>query len=169
MPSWRHSFPRGTNFGWMLELSPEERKAWRDSGTAHARDYKQIVAAGSDDWNRDRHLADSHRHSPRVGRVSLAGLSPTQAIQAGTAGAARILGAENDLGTIEAGKWADLVFLDGRSARGTFATTRRIWNVMQYGRLIDSRPTVLKVCVPRWGGIGHFGHFLSGFPARKPR
>src|SRR5262249_29262903 len=77
-----------------------------------------------------------------------AGLSPTQAIHAGTAGAARILGAEKDLGAIEVGKWADLGFLDA-DPLADIHNTRRIWNVMQYGRLVD-RAAVLKVMQPRF-------------------
>ncbi|MCZ6872996.1 MAG: amidohydrolase family protein [bacterium] len=42
-----------------------------------------------------------------------AGLSPMQALQAGTQWAAEGLGLERDIGTIEAGKWADLVVVDG--------------------------------------------------------
>jgi len=75
------------------------------------------------------------------------GLSAAQAIQAGTAGAARILGAEKDLGTIEVGKWADVVLLDA-DPLADIRNTRRIWNVMQYGRLVD-RAAVLKVMRPR--------------------
>ena len=37
------------------------------------------------------------------------GLTPLQAIRAATGGAAQILGADKELGTIEVGKWADLV------------------------------------------------------------
>jgi imidazolonepropionase-like amidohydrolase len=65
-----------------------------------------------------------------------AGLTPAQAIHAGTGGAARILGAEKDLGTIEPGKWADLILLDANPL-ADIRNTRKIWRVMQYGRLVD--------------------------------
>lgn len=42
-----------------------------------------------------------------------AGLPPMKAIQAGTISAARLLGAEKDLGSVEAGKFADLVAVNG--------------------------------------------------------
>ena len=42
-----------------------------------------------------------------------AGLTPQQAIQAGTRNAAQLLGKLNDLGTVEAGKLADLIVVDG--------------------------------------------------------
>ena len=41
------------------------------------------------------------------------GASPMAAIKAGTSAGARLLGVEADLGTIEVGKLADLVLIDG--------------------------------------------------------
>ena len=76
-----------------------------------------------------------------------AGLTPLQTIHAGTGAAARILGAENELGTIEVGKWADLVILDA-DPLSDIRNTRRIWNVMQYGRLVD-RAAILKTIRPQ--------------------
>ena len=76
-----------------------------------------------------------------------AGLTPEQAIQAGTGGAARILGADKDLGTIRVGKWADLVILDA-DPLADIRNTRRIWQVVNNGRLID-RSEILKAIKPR--------------------
>jgi len=76
-----------------------------------------------------------------------AGLPPLQAIHAGTGSSAKILGAEKDLGTIEVGKWADLVLLDA-DPLADIRNTRRIWQVMKNGQLID-RPAILKVMRPR--------------------
>ena len=45
--------------------------------------------------------------------VSIGALTPMQAIQAGTLSAATLLGLEHDVGTVEAGKFADLVAVDG--------------------------------------------------------
>jgi imidazolonepropionase-like amidohydrolase len=74
-----------------------------------------------------------------------AGLSPLEALQAATGGAARIIGAEQDFGTIEPGKWADLVILDA-DPTADIRNTRRIRTVMQAGRLPDSAP---RAAVPR--------------------
>ena len=49
---------------------------------------------------------------------------------------ARILGADNELGTIEVGKWADLVILDA-DPLSDIRNTRKIWNVMHNGQLVD--------------------------------
>ena len=76
-----------------------------------------------------------------------AGLTPAQAIHAGTGGAARILGADKDLGTIEVGKWADLVLLDA-DPLADIRNTRRIWQVVHDGRVVD-RPAILTSVKPR--------------------
>ena len=52
--------------------------------------------------------------------------------------AARIIGAEGDLGTIEPGKWADLVLLDA-DPTADIRNTRRISVVIQAGRVVDRR------------------------------
>jgi imidazolonepropionase-like amidohydrolase len=41
------------------------------------------------------------------------GMTPMQAIEAATASAAALLGLEQELGTIEAGKQADLILVNG--------------------------------------------------------
>lgn len=65
-----------------------------------------------------------------------AGLSPLAAIRASTGDAAWILGAEANLGTIQAGKLADFVLLDANPAQD-IRNTRRIWAVVQSGRIVD--------------------------------
>jgi len=65
-----------------------------------------------------------------------AGLSPLEALHAATGAAARIIGAERDLGTIEPGKWADLVLLDADPS-ADIRNTRRIRAVMQAGQWLD--------------------------------
>ncbi len=45
--------------------------------------------------------------------VTMGGMTPLRAIQAGTLSAAELLGRERDIGTVEAGKFADLVAVPG--------------------------------------------------------
>jgi imidazolonepropionase-like amidohydrolase len=45
--------------------------------------------------------------------VTYGGMTPMQSIQAGTMNAATLLGMEHDIGSLEAGKFADLVAVDG--------------------------------------------------------
>jgi imidazolonepropionase-like amidohydrolase len=65
-----------------------------------------------------------------------AGLSPMAALQAATRNPAVYLDKEKDLGTIEAGKLADLVLLDA-DPLADIRNTRRIAAVVYRGRLLD--------------------------------
>jgi Tol biopolymer transport system component len=65
-----------------------------------------------------------------------AGLSPMDALLAATSGAARILGAEAEIGTLEVGKRADLLLLYADPLED-IRNTRRIRMVIQGGHIVD--------------------------------
>jgi imidazolonepropionase-like amidohydrolase/Tol biopolymer transport system component len=65
-----------------------------------------------------------------------AGLSPMEAIMAATRHAARAMNAHAEIGTLEVGKWADLVILDADPLED-IRNIRRIWQVVQGGRVVD--------------------------------
>jgi imidazolonepropionase-like amidohydrolase len=67
-----------------------------------------------------------------------AGLTPMEALQAATRNAAEYAGQLATVGTIEKGKIADLVLLDG-DPLSDIANTKRIDSVIVGGRLVDSR------------------------------
>jgi imidazolonepropionase-like amidohydrolase len=67
-----------------------------------------------------------------------AGLSPLEALQAATINPARFLGKEKELGTVEAGKLADLVLLDANPLTDIRNTTK-INSVVLDGRLLDRK------------------------------
>ena len=69
--------------------------------------------------------------------VEDARLTPREALWGATLGPARFFGMERNLGTIEAGKLADLVLLDG-DPLANIRNTRRINAVVLRGELIDS-------------------------------
>jgi imidazolonepropionase-like amidohydrolase len=71
-----------------------------------------------------------------LGFLVQAGLSPMQALQAATLNPARFLGREKDLGTVEAGKIADLVLLDANPL-DNIGNTRKIAAVVYGGRVFD--------------------------------
>jgi imidazolonepropionase-like amidohydrolase len=56
------------------------------------------------------------------------GMSPAQVIQAATASSAEFLGASKDLGTLEKGKWADLIVL-GKNPLEDIRNTRSLETV----------------------------------------
>lgn len=90
-------------------------------------------------------VAGSDIAGPRVPGFSLhdelvllveAGLTPMQALQAATLTPARVLNKAKDLGSIETGKTADLVLLDGNPL-DDIRHTQRIRAVVVNGKLLD--------------------------------
>jgi imidazolonepropionase-like amidohydrolase len=73
-----------------------------------------------------------------LGILVSAGFTPLEALQTATLNPALFLGREKDLGTVEAGKIADLVLLDANPVTN-IANTRRIAGVVLNGRYF-SRP-----------------------------
>jgi imidazolonepropionase-like amidohydrolase len=63
-----------------------------------------------------------------------AGLTPLEALRTATLNPARVLGLADSLGTVEAGKLADLVLLEGNPL-ADIANTQRIRAVVGNGRL----------------------------------
>ena len=63
-----------------------------------------------------------------------AGLSPFEVLQTATTAAADALGAGKDLGSIEPGKLADLVFVDGNPLVD-IKNARKVRRVMKNGEL----------------------------------
>ena len=139
--------PSRENFKWMLDMNAANRERVA-ADAQHAREATAklwragvTLGTGTDIWQIPTGV---HRE---LEQMVAAGLTPVQAIRAGTGGAARILGADKDLGTIEVGKRADLVLLDG-DPLADIRNTRRIWQVVQDGRVVD-RPAILKAIRPR--------------------
>jgi hypothetical protein len=128
--------PPPGSFDWMIGLDEAQRGRWKDfsrwarQATGRLARGGVTIGTGSDIWQ-----IPTAVHMELEELVG-AGLSPLQAIHAATGGAARILGADQDLGTIAAGKLADLVLLDADPV-ADIRNTRRIRAVVQSGRVID--------------------------------
>lgn len=129
--------PRST-FGWMLGMDAEQRRELgRAVERARAVTLKLARAGvtlgtGTDVWQVPNgvHL--------ELEELVKAGLTPLEAIRAGTGGAAKILGMEESLGTIEPGKWADLIVLDA-DPLADIRNTRTIRTIVQAGRVVDRK------------------------------
>ena len=65
-----------------------------------------------------------------------AGLTPMQVIQLATLGSARAMGLDKDVGSIEPGKRADMILVDGDPLKD-FSTLRKISRVIRDGRVYD--------------------------------
>ncbi len=124
------------DFGWMLTMDSVGRaRTLREAREARATTARLARAGvtlgtGTDIWQLPTgvHL--------ELQELVAAGLSPAEAIRAGTSSAARIIGAENVLGSIERGKWADIVVLDA-DPLVDIRNTRRISAVIQGGHIVD--------------------------------
>ncbi|HJY26797.1 MAG TPA: amidohydrolase family protein, partial [Pyrinomonadaceae bacterium] len=128
--------PARENFGWMFDLNAAQHEEWVHLAM-RAREVTLklsragiTLGTGTDIWQ-----IPTGVHM-ELQQLVAAGLTPLEAIHAGTGAAAQILGADRDLGTIEVNKWADLVFLDA-DPLSDIRNTRRIWNVMRDGKLVD--------------------------------
>ena len=134
--------PEQAAFNWMMRLDSAGRRQF----TQYA-DYSRratlrwqragvTIGTGTDIWQ-----IPTGVHM-ELEQMVAAGLSPLEAIHAATAGSARIIGIERDLGTVEVGKMADLVLLDADPG-ADIRNTRRIRAVLQAGRLVD-RAAILR-------------------------
>jgi imidazolonepropionase-like amidohydrolase len=65
------------------------------------------------------------------------GLTPFQIIQAGTINGARAIGIEDKTGTLEKGKWADIIVLDGNPLEDLTALKRVIMVILEGEIVID--------------------------------
>jgi imidazolonepropionase-like amidohydrolase len=66
-----------------------------------------------------------------------AGLTPMQVIQIATSGAAKVMGMDKEVGTVEAGKRADLILVDGNPLEH-FADLRKVTQVIAKGKMYDT-------------------------------
>ena len=134
----RPFLPEPASFGWMLGMNAERRREMARTAD-RARQAALVLAragvtigTGTDIWQ-----VPSGVHMEMEELVA-AGLTPLEAIRAATASAARIAGADRDLGVIGVGKLADLVILD-RDPTDDIRNTRRIAQVIQGGKVVDRR------------------------------
>ena len=152
---WKHPLlskyvPRG-----LLEARAVRRE------TAPEEDFNVIrVARTATELQRAGVKANIGAHGQREGlgahwemwMFGLGGMTPLEAIRTATANPAHYLGLDKDLGSLEVGKLADLVIIDG-DVLTDIRQSDRISHVMQNGRLFE---------------VGSMNEVLPRQKARKP-
>ena len=97
-----------------------------------------LILAGTDAaWYQPYTYAGFSLHD-ELGLLVRAGLTPVQALQSATINPARFLGRDKDMGSIEKGKFADLVLLDG-DPLSDISNTQKIKTVIVNGRVLDRK------------------------------
>lgn len=94
-----------------------------------------LIAFGTDAGTPFNHHGNNAQEFERM--VAL-GMTPMEAIMTSTSAAARLLGLSLEIGTVEAGKQADLLLVEGNPLRniGALLKKERIAGVMQRGRFV---------------------------------
>jgi len=111
----------------------------RITAQMHAAGIRLLVGT---DTGGDPHLFPGFTvHEEMEELVAAAGLSPADALRAATLNPAAYFGLSDQLGTIDEGKRADLVLIDGNPL-DNIRNTRRIAGVMVGGRWIDTADRV---------------------------
>jgi imidazolonepropionase-like amidohydrolase len=142
-----------------VTLSPtlavfERRNGDKDTTEMHVRGFQQMVRfVGLARRAGVRVVVGSHSDVPHAERgwayqremelLVESGLTPMEAVQAGTIENARFFRVDDRLGSIEAGKAADLVLLEGDLSKGIDAI-RHIKRVMIDGRWLKGEAAVLQ-------------------------
>jgi len=95
-----------------------------------------LIAMGTDAGTPFNHHGDNAQELDRM--VAL-GMSPMEAIIVSTSAAARLIGIQDQVGTIAKGKQADLVLVDGNPLKRIelLQNRRRIVGVMQAGKFVS--------------------------------
>jgi imidazolonepropionase-like amidohydrolase len=107
----------------------------------HQRSFRQaydrglLIAMGTDAGTPFNHHGDNAQELERM--VAL-GMSPMEAIMASTSAAARLIGIDGQVGTIEQGKQADLLLVEGNPLRkiDLLPDRSRLVGVMKAGRFV---------------------------------
>jgi imidazolonepropionase-like amidohydrolase len=118
-----------------------------DAGPRHVQSYRMALQAGVDVmlgsdmppfWPIDGTTATIRE----LEHMAEFGLSPVAALRAATIVPARWLGAGDDIGTVQPGKWADLIAMDGDPTQDVSALRSLRW-VMKGGEVVrDDRTGV---------------------------
>jgi imidazolonepropionase-like amidohydrolase len=100
---------------------------------AIAKELGVRIADGSDPAAADRH----GRNAEELESMTRRGLSALEAIRAATTSAAELMGWADDIGSIDAGKFADLIAVQG-DPTADITVLQRVKFVMKGGRVVKN-------------------------------
>ena len=126
---------RGAEFGtpaWVLAKTREVMTARQSSFEAALR-HGVPIAMGTDIGGQD--LLPHGRNAKELALLVAGGMSTSDAIVAATLGAANCIGLEREIGSIEEGKVADLIAVDG-DPLSHITLTERVEFVMKSGQIV---------------------------------
>lgn len=128
-----HFFERcammGTRISPLLSQGEGSTKLYQLTAMAKRYKVELLTATGS----ADPYTSSRENVQNELTRMVAAGLSPREALEAATLAPARLLGWAGVMGSVETGKIADLILLDGNPLQD-IANTRRIAGVFAQGR-----------------------------------
>ena len=136
-------------------LARQASNDWKLTGELHKAGVPLLV--GSDSLDPFVIPGDSLHHE--LAELVRAGFTPMEALQAATQGAARFLGRENELGTVEIGHAADLVLLSANPVED-ISNSRKIWAVVRSGGYYDRAALD--------GMLTHVREAAAAIPESKP-
>lgn len=131
-PEWMadHSFTK-----WQIDKATEVGPAHLDSIRRAVRLGEGITFVAGTDYPPGEPIEDTVVAVREMEFLTDAGLSPQQALRAGTIDAARLVRAEHEIGAVETGYVADLIVTD-TDPTSDVSALRRIGFVMQGGRIL---------------------------------
>jgi len=111
-------------------------RARHESSFKKARQSRIPIALGTDAGTPFNYHGEN---AQELARMVALGMSPMETIIAATSGAAELLGIEGIVGTVQAGKTADLILVEGNPLKhiGLLQDKARIAGVMQAGRFVS--------------------------------
>jgi imidazolonepropionase-like amidohydrolase len=119
------------------QLTPKQRKGWEAWLEGIQRSVQQAktlgvkIASGYDAGNAER----QGKNADELVALTKRGLTPLEAIRAATTTAAELLGWQDRVGSIETGKYADLIAVEGDPLKD-IAVLREVKFVMKGGEIV---------------------------------
>ena len=114
------------------QIAAKARAAW----AAHGEMFKAALRIGVPiAFGTDAGVYPHGMNAMEFGLMTDLGMSPAAALEAGTRGSAKLLGVDADVGTLEAGKIADVVAVPGNALQNIRATEHPVL-VMHLGHVL---------------------------------